>query len=375
MSRRRRFGKVRKLPSGRWQASYVGADGVRRNAPHTFPTKTDADRWLSATETDMTRGAWLDEEAGKMALGDWMRIVLRDSPTIGDRWRETCERNMRLHLAPILDVPLRSVSPTLVRQWHATAMRGPGGKTSIAQSYRFLRMVMNVAVSDGLIARNPCRIKGAGNVPTKERPVATPAQLAQLVEAISPPKYRAAVVIGGWVGLRRGEIVALRPDDVDLGGGVIHVRVNRLELLESPVRRDKDPKSRAGRRTVAIPPHVLALLEEHMKNFAGKERVFVGSDGEPLRGNTLYQAFRRARARVGLDNLKFHDLRHTGSTLAAQSGATMADLMLRLGHSSEAAARRYLHTVEGRDREIAAALSRLAAHGNAARLPRTDHRI
>lgn len=108
-----------------------------------------------------------------------------------------------------------------------------------------------------------------------------------------------------------------------------------------------------------------------MESHAGTDRVFVGADGEPLRGNTLYQAFVRARKRVGLEHLRIHDLRHTGGTLAAQAGATMADLMLRLGHSTEVAARRYLHTVEGRDREIAAALSRLAEHGDAAKLPRT----
>jgi integrase len=372
--RRRRFGKIRKLPSGRWQASYVGADGVRHPAPHTFRTKTDADKWLSATETDLTRGAWLDENAAKITLGEWMRLVLRDSPSIGARWRETCERNMRLHLTPILDVPLRTVSPTLIRQWHAAALRGSGGRTSIAQSYRFLRMVLNVAVDDGLIARNPCRIKGAGTVTAGERPVATPAQLVALVEAISPAKYRAAILIGGWVGLRRGEIVGLRRDDVDLDQGVIRVRTSRLELLESDVREDKTPKSEAGRRTVAIPPHVIPVLRAHLDAFAGRERVFVGKGEEPLRGNTLYQAFRRARERVGMEEFKFHDLRHTGSTLAAQSGATLADLMLRLGHSTPAAARRYLHTVEGRDREIAAALSRLAGHGNAALLPTTDDR-
>ena len=91
----------------------------------------------------------------------------------------------------------------------------------------------------------------------------------------------------------------------------------------------------------------------------------------PLRGNTLYQAFVRARNAVGLDGLTFHDLRHTGQTLAAQTGATMADLMKRLGHSSMVAAKRYLHAVDGRDREIAKALSDLAAHGDAVRLPKT----
>ncbi|WP_244933152.1 tyrosine-type recombinase/integrase [Micromonospora tulbaghiae] len=76
-----------------------------------------------------------------------------------------------------------------------------------------------------------------------------------------------------------------------------------------------------------------------------------------------------------LDDLTFHDLRHTGQTLAAQTGATLADLMKRLGHSSMAAASRYLHAVDGRDREIAKALSELAAHGDVARLPRHITRL
>jgi len=367
---RRRFGMIRKLPSGRFQASYAGPDGVRHTAPKTFRTKTDADVWLSGRETDLQRGDWLHSETASMPLRDWLNLVLEQSPTIGPRWRETCQRNMRLHLVPLLDLPLNGISPTVVRQWHAKALKGTGGRTSIAQSYRFLRMALNVAVNDGVLLRNPCRIKGAGVIHSKERPVASPAQLVALVDAISPAKYRAAILIGGWVGLRRGEIVGLRRDDVDLEQGVIWVRKNRLELLEAPVREDKDPKTRAGKRRVSIPPHVIPALREHLERHAGTERVFVGADGEPLRGNTLYQAFVRARKRVKLDHLRIHDLRHTGGTLAAQSGATMADLMLRLGHSTEVAARRYLHTVEGRDHEIAAALSRLAEHGDAAKLPK-----
>jgi integrase len=88
-----------------------------------------------------------------------------------------------------------------------------------------------------------------------------------------------------------------------------------------------------------------------------------------MQGDTLYQAFARARGRVGLDNLRFHDLRHTGQTLAAATGASLPDLMKRLGHASPAAAMRYLHTVQGRDDAIAEALAVLAAHGDAARLP------
>jgi integrase len=368
---KRRFGRVRKLPSGRFQASFVNPAGVRQNAPDTFRTKTDANRWLILVEADLSRGTWLDDRAAAESLGNFMRAVLRDSPKIGVRWRETCERNMRVHLAPLVDTPLRALTATQIREWHAAALRGKGGRTSISQSYRFLRMVLNVAVRESLIARNPCQIPGAGVVHAAERPIATPAQVVELVEAINP-RYRTAVLIAAWCGLRRGEIAGLRVADVDLTEHTITVRKNRVEPLHDRGKaHDKDPKTKAGKRTVAIPPHVIPIVRLHLDEYAGRERLFVSRDGSPLRGNTLYQAFVRARKKVGLDMLTVHDLRHTGQTLAAQAGATMADLMKRLGHSSMAAARRYLHAVDGRDQEIAKALSVLAAHGDAARLPET----
>lgn len=107
-----------------------------------------------------------------------------------------------------------------------------------------------------------------------------------------------------------------------------------------------------------------------MTEWAGRERFFLGRDGQPMRGHAIYQVFVRARKRVGVD-VSFHDLRHTGQTLAASTGATLADLKKRLGHSTAAVALRYLHVVEGRDRELAHQLSKLAARGDAIKLPRT----
>jgi integrase len=353
MAKRRQFGTIRRLPSGRFQASYVGPAGRREYAPDTFRTKGDASRWLALVEADLSRGTWVNDRAAMETLGNYARAVLRDSPRIGVRWRETCERNMRLHLAPLLDTPLRALSPTRVREWHAAVLRGTGGRTSISQSYRFLRMVMNTAVREGLIVRNPCQIPGAGTVHASERPVATPAEIIALVDAITP-RYRTAVLIAAWCGLRRGEIAGLRVSDVDLGSQTITVRANRVEPLHAAKDAyDGDPKTQAGKRTVTIPPHVMPVIRLHLDAYAGRERLFISRDGTPLRGNTLYQAFVRARKQVGMDDLTFHDLRHTGQTLAARTGASLADLMKRLGHSSMAAARRYLHAVDGRDREIA----------------------
>ncbi|WP_200882665.1 site-specific integrase [Amycolatopsis sp. MJM2582] len=272
-------------------------------------------------------------------------------------------------MTELLDLPLIAITPPVVRSWYAKALLGEGGKTSIGQSYRFLRAVMNSAKRDGAIVINPCQIPGAGSDKAKERGIATPGQIVDLVEAITP-RYRAAVLLAAWCGLRRGEVCGLRTADVDLVDGVVWVRKNRVELLESPKKYDKDPKTDAGRRPVSVPPHVMPYLRDHMKEWAGRDRFFVGRDGQPMRGNAVYQAFVRARVKVGVD-VSYHDLRHTGQTLAASAGATLADLKKRLGHASAAASLRYLHAVEGRDKEVADQLSKLAAHGNAAKLPKT----
>ncbi len=314
--RRRRFGYIRRLPSGRYQASFTGPTGARQTAPNTFRTKTDADRWLSTVEADLSRGVWIDENLGRQPFGNYARSWLRDHPKMGPRYRETCERNLRLHLAPLHDMPLRAITPALVREWYASALRGGGGRASIAQAYRFLRAVMNTAVRDGAIVKNPCQIVGAGSDRAKERPVASPTQVVALVEAITP-RYRAAVLLAAWCGLRRGELLGLRRDDVDLAAGLVTVRRNRVELLATGAAFDGEPKTDAGKRTVTVPPHVLPVLAEHMQTWAGNDRVFVGRDGRPMRGDAVRQAFDRARRKAGMPEFRFHDLRHTGQTLAA----------------------------------------------------------
>jgi integrase len=147
--------------------------------------------------------------------------------------------------------------------------------------------------------------------------------------------------------------------------GIVYCKISTPQVF------DADPKTDAGKRTVTIPPHVLPILAEHMITWAGTDRLFVGRGGRPMRGDAIRQAFTRARRKAGMPGFRFHDLRHTGQTLAASTGATTKDLMRRLGHASPAAANRYLHAVDGRDAEIASALSDLAAHGDPARLPKS----
>ncbi len=367
---RRRFGYIRRLPSGRFQASYKTPDGQRHNAPETYRTEADAGRFLDRMQQEVERGHWQpDVRLGRRTLRECCDAYLEENPRVGERWAETCRRNMRLHLDDLLDRPIATITPPMIRAWHAKALRGSGGRTAISQSYRFVRAVLTVAVQDGAIVRNPCQIPGAGAQRSPERSIATPAEVAQLIEATTP-RFRAAVALAAWCGLRRGEICALRASDVDLELRRVTVRRNLVELLEAARKFEKDPKSEAGKRTVAIPPHIIPLLEEHAREYAGPIYFVADSRGNQSRGNTIYQAFVRARKTVGL-TLAFHDLRHTGQSLAAATGASLVDLKKRLGHSSTAAAQRYMHAVEGRDAQIADALSKLAEGGDASKLPRS----
>jgi integrase len=184
-------------------------------------------------------------------------------------------------------------------------------------------------------------------------------------------RQRPAPVRCGARGSGPGEVLGLHPADVDFIAGTVTVRRSRVVLLEKPQAFDADPKTDAGRRTVTIPPHVLPILAVHLETWAGSDRVFIGRNGRPMRGDAVRQAFDRARRKAGMPGFRFHDLRHTGQTLAASTGATTKDLMRRLGHASPAAANRYLHAVDGRDAQIAAALSELAEHGDASRLPKS----
>jgi integrase len=264
------------------------------------------------------------------------------------------------HVLPSLGMmALAGITPSAIRTWHAELVaRHP---TTAAKAYRLLSSIMRPAVADEVISRNPCQVKGAAVENARERPTASVAEVAALAEAM-PERMRAAVLLAAWCQLRRGELLGLRRRDVDMFHGSISVSATRTKLMSGEMI-DKAPKSDAGRRTVAVPSHVLPPLAEHLGRFAGAEHdalVFTGEKGGPLRPQVLSTAWNAARAKVGRADLRLHDLRHSGLTWSAATGATVAELMHRAGHASPAAALRYQHATEDRDRVLADALAALA---------------
>jgi integrase len=359
----RRFGKLRRLPSGRWQASYLGPDAARHVAPHTFLARVDAEGWLNDRRRSIELGTWTMTPAAAPAAP----ITMTEYATAWLGGRDLKARTRveyrrlleQVILPPLGPLPVQAITPAVVRGWYAGL--NPKTPTRRAHAYQLLRSVLFTAVDDELLPANPCRITGAGTTKRarKIRP-ATIAELAAIAEA-TPDRYRPMVLLAAWCALRFGELAELRRGDVDLKAGVLRVRrgVTRAEGVSVV----DTPKSEAGVRDVAIPPHLRPMVAEHLRTvMTGRDGLlFPSFSGRHLTGgNQIQNWWDPARQAAGRPDLTFHDLRHTGATLAAQSGATLAELMARLGHSTPGAALRYQHAAAGRDQVIAAALSRLA---------------
>jgi integrase len=357
---RRQFGSIRKLPSGRYQARYVDPSGQRQG--DTFERKADANRYLSNAQAEIDQGRWIDRRRGEVTLrvysADWMA-----HRQLKPRTRELYEGLLRLHILPGLgNVKLNQLTPVVVRRWHAELRKKfDRDAPTVARAYRVLRAMLNTAVTDEIIARNPCKLEGAGIEHSPERPTATIQQVAALADAVHP-RYRAMVLLGTFTSLRIGELLGLKRSNVDLDNAEIRVS-EQLQELSSGKLITETPKSRAGYRTVAIPPHLIPELREHLNRWAGPglgDYVFRAPRGGPLRRGRFGEHWREARKIAGMAGFHFHDLRHTGNTMAAATGASTKELMARMGQSSPRAALIYQHATRERDKAIADALSAMA---------------
>lgn len=326
--------------------------GRRILAPQTFPTKADANVWLDDQSSDIRRGAWIDPKAGQLGFRIYSERWLK-SRTLAERTTELYAYLLDHYILDAFgDLTLAQIGPVDVRTWFAPlSQRIP---STAAKSYRLLSTILKTAVEDELILRNPCRVKGASVEPGSERPTLSVAELDALVVA-APDRIRLLLLLACYCQLRRGELLGLKRRDVDLLHGTVSIAETRtVSLKGQPIT--KEPKSRAGRRTLAIPSDILPRVTEHLHSFTASSPdalLFTGQNGKPLHVMTLSEQLRRARHKIGRDDIRLHDLRHTGLTWFAIGGATTAELMKRGGHSSPSAAIGYQHATKDRDKALA----------------------
>jgi integrase len=367
----RGWGWIRKRASGRWQASFIGADNRRYFAPATFHTKMEAEEWLSRErrELDRARNAFERWSSPAERLAAVSAVNRETVAEYGARWIE--QRNigqrtqrhyaviLREHIIPALgDYSVGSLTPAIVRDWHARTLKD--SPTMRAHAYGLLRAICNTAVKDELLERNPCQIDGAGKARTKRQLTVPEVDDVAVIAAKIDAKYRALVLLSAWCGCRFGEVSELRRRDLTDDASVL--TIERGVTHHGPCNVST-PKSGKGRKVV-VPPHIREMVLWHLETYVDPEPdalLFTPRRGGcHVSGRVVMDAFQKACATAGLANVRLHDLRHFAGTQVARAG-NLKETMAYLGHSSVNAALIYQHVVNGRDVEIAEALSALAA--------------
>ncbi len=309
MAGKRSFGSIRALPSGKFQARYIGPDGSEHKAPHTFTAQIDAEGWLSRERVMIEREEWTPPATRTAAQASGGLTV----KVYADRWHEeTVNRHKprtrvlnRGYLDNVIypglgDKRLTTLTVSEVREWHAGL--DATYPTRNANAYSLLRTILNQAVDDEILDVNPCRVKRAAVKHRKSEPVALTAAEIRAMAAAILPRYKALVLLAGFSGLRFGELTALRRSDLTMTTGNLSVTVKRAVVRVQGEWITDRPKSRAALRTVPLPEGLRADLVAHLATYSGKGAaglVFPAQGGGILHRDTIKEPFADAAEAIG----------------------------------------------------------------------------
>jgi integrase len=372
MTTRRTFGYVRKLPSKRYQASYLGANGVRFNAPYTFNTKSDANSWLAVEESALRKGTWTDPTAEATPDGSVVTFetyakrhiaiqTTRDGLLLRKSTQALYARLLATKLTTFHSKTLTEIKSAEVAEWWAKSIAG-GKVTSTSKAYKLLSSVMKRAVEEGLLVVNPCKVKGAQNADSGKKVTwPNPDEVSMIATAINP-RYRTLVMLAAYGGLRFGEITELRRKDfkkverIQEDGTIVLGYVISIERGVTLVNKEflfNDPKSSAGVREVPISSQLTLMIDVHLATVAEAPHslVFPAASGGNLRHDVFMNSWNPALKRCGLENSGYtpHSLRHFAGTYLAKVGANLPELKKFLGDKSTPAVMRYIHATNRND--------------------------
>ncbi len=373
--KRRPFGRVQRLPSGRYRGRYTGPDGGLHNAPRTFETEMDADAWLVSERRLIDLDAWTppaDREAKKRADGITVtelctRTIERRNLRPGSR--EQYKSLVAKRITPYIgDLPAPLTTPDDIAGWGRSMLGDfPDTAARNAEAYRFLAGVFKDAVRDGLVESTPCVSPELGKKPRPARkPVLEVSEYEAIVKAL-PKHYQLYAEIAGNCALRPGEAAGLQVGDVRFieaeKGTRATIRVARTVTQVKGYGLATGPtKTESGDRTVAVPsdlvPRLVAQVAERAR-FGVDAPLFVNKDGRRIRPQSFRSTFGTAAGKAGRPDVAPHQLRHFGGTVAARAGATVREIMDLMGHSTADQAIGYQHTAADRPGQIADGVGKL----------------
>jgi integrase len=319
---------IQKRGTGRWVARYVDPEG--RERARTFSKKSDAERFLAATEYSVNTGGYIDPTLGKITVGKWYETWVASQGHLKASSFARYKSSYVTHIAKRWgDVPVASITTSAVQSW-CTSVAASSSPSAAIKAHRVLSLMLTLAVQDGRIVRNPAEAVRLPREIQVERRYLTHQQVFDLADAAN--RDRLLVLFLAYSGCRFGEMAALRVRRFDV------VR-RRVEIAESVTAVDGTlvwgtPKGHSH-RWVSVPRFIADEMVQHVEGKAGDALIFESRQGHPLRStNFRRDVFAPACEATGLGTLHPHELRHTAASLAIASGANVKVVQSMLGHKS-----------------------------------------
>jgi integrase len=325
----------------------------------TARTLTEARQWRQDAAVAVRAGTLRASDGRALAAvaAEWLAGarsgVIRNRS--GDTYKPSAVRSyeaaLRLRVLPRLGTAkfaaIRRVDlQDLVDRLHAQGLSASTVQCSLLP----LRAMYRRALARGEVGINPTSGLEMPAIRGRRDRIVSPEQARELLAAL-PERERPLWACAMYAGLRRGELQALRWEDVDLEGGVIHVR-RGWDAIEGEIT----PKSAKGKRTVPI----AAVLREHLTNHwlrGGTGSLVFGEDGKPFRGDTPTMRAKPAWTAAGLESITLHECRHTAASFAIAAGVNAKTLSTYMGHANIAITfDLYGHLMPGNESEAAALL-------------------
>ena len=326
---------------GRWVGKItIGwRDGRQVFKRVTGKRREEVEERLQQARLDRDRGRLVGtrEQTVEQFISHWLAEIIapRLSPTTY-RWYE---HKCRLHIVPrIGHFKLEQLTPVHVRTMVNELAREISPQAA-AGVHRTLRAALSEAVRSELIDRNVAKLVTPPRVATKEQDFFTDQEAMQLLKAVRGERLEALYQLAITLGMRQGEILALRWEDLDFDQGIIHVR-HTLVRAEGRFHF-KPPKSMASQRTLVLPLSVRSALREHRARqskarvVSGLDLVFPTTTGGPYHAKELIRDYDLILQRAGLRRIKFHGLRHTAASIMLRKKFSAGEVAQILGHSSE----------------------------------------
>ncbi len=368
-------GSIRQKGKNSWQIQIytgLGPDGKpRRHFETVRGRKGDAQRRLTELLASLDKGVYTPP--GKLTIAQHLRnwldgyVKTNCSQRTLDGYQSIIER----HLIPALGhVQLKHLNPQAIQAYYGKACERLSART-VHHQHRVLSQSLKYAVRQGYLGRNPVELVDPPSPRKKVMHTLTPLEVEVLLEAASDSYYYPVIYTAVSTGLRQAELLGLRWRDVNLAS----ISIAQVLYKRRSICQFKEPKTNHSRRSVAMTPKLLLFLKEYRterealyrklgKGLTLDALVFASVEGNPIDPGVLTHAFNRIAARAGLENIRFHDLRHTFASIMLLRGAKPKVISEALGHSSVAFTMDvYSHIIEGMQSDAMALLDEVLPAG------------